>query len=95
MGNSANFVECEQLLVERHITKSELSSKDPKLNALKLQMDVYSVVQVRGSVPFYWTQESGRTKIDRSIESSAGGFIKHFESLASDYCEHYGKEKNA
>ena len=44
-----------------------------------------SYVQLRGSVPLFWSLESGKTKIDRSLESSRDAFVKHFDALAADY----------
>ena len=69
-GNSANTVECEQLFVHQ---KGQL------------QQEIYSYTQIRCSAPFYWTMENSKTKIDRSLESSKDGFIKHFDSLIADY----------
>lgn len=36
-------------------------------------------------MPFFWTQESGRISVHRSLESSVDAFIKHSESLIKDY----------
>jgi len=75
-GNTANTVETEQLLLR------ETSDSQTKI------IDLFSYTQIRGSAPFYWTQEGKQLRIDRSLESSQDGFLKHAEALYKDYeCE--------
>ena len=44
-GNAANFVECEQIFIKR-----SLSEGDDLLH-----VDIYSYVQIRGSIPLFWS----------------------------------------
>jgi hypothetical protein len=46
--------------------------------------NVYSFVQVRGSVPVYWKKDSSGVQILRSKESFAA-FSKHFDQLVNTY----------
>jgi hypothetical protein len=54
-ANAANCVETEQLMI---------SSKSPG------KLSIYSYIQIRGSVPLFWSLEGGKAKLDRSLESS-------------------------
>ncbi|KAF8368991.1 hypothetical protein PRIPAC_86820, partial [Pristionchus pacificus] len=48
-----------------------------------------SFVQVRGSIPFFWTQEGMRYRpplsITKTIDESAPYFVRHMERLREDY----------
>jgi hypothetical protein len=74
-GNSANCVETEQLIF-RHVKKPDY-----------YRIYGYSLVQIRGSVPFFWEQDGLKPKVSitRSLESSNDAFIRHIDSLFKDY----------
>ena len=72
-GNTANCVESEQIVM-RYIKEDTHD-----------RLYTYSFSQLRGSMPFFWTQESGKIDIHRSLESSVDAFTKHSESLMKDY----------
>ena len=74
-GNCANFVESEQLVIKTKVNREKNIKRTY----------VYSYSQIRGSAPFHWNQHDGKVKIDRSIESSLELFLKHADSLHSDY----------
>ena len=59
-GTCANFVESEQILVKTKINREKNTKR----------VYLYSYSQIRGTLPFYWTQSDGKVKIERSIESS-------------------------
>ena len=59
-GDCANFVESEQILVKTKINREKNTKR----------VYLYSYNQIRGTLPFYWTQSDGKVKIERSIESS-------------------------
>lgn len=71
-GNAANFAETEQIL---------LHHKDGRDNGLS------SFVQIRGSIPLYWSQYvdmryTPRVKLGGSEEGSRAAFARHMEQLA-------------
>ena len=73
-GNAANTVECEQIVLKH-------SRKDNSKRTLQ-----HSFTQIRGSLPFFWTQDGSKSvKIDRSLDSSLEAFCKHTSSLLLDY----------
>lgn len=72
-GNTANCVETEQVVL-RHVQEDTHD-----------RIYTYSFSQIRGSMPFFWTQESGKITIHRSLESSVDAFTKHAENLIKDY----------
>ena len=74
-GNAANFVESEQLVVRTKYNKETDTKK----------VSTYSFTQLRGSIPFHWTQLDGKIKMDRSIEASTEVFLKHTDSILNDY----------
>lgn len=72
-GNTANCVETEQIVM-RHVPKDTHD-----------RLYTYSFSQIRGSIPFFWHQESGKIEIHRSLESSVDAFKKHCDNLIMDY----------
>ncbi|KAF9426812.1 hypothetical protein BGZ76_002588, partial [Entomortierella beljakovae] len=90
-GNTANFVETEQLLrIVRHDSDHQVS-----------------FVQLRGSIPLFWSQSPYRLKpipiMERTEEENEEGFKKHVESLINQYgrqifvnlVEQHGREQIA
>ncbi|KAK3841018.1 MAG: SacI homology domain-containing protein [Linnemannia gamsii] len=72
-GNTANFVETEQLLrIVRHDSDHQVS-----------------FVQTRGSIPIFWSQSPYRLKpipvIERTEQENENGFKKHFDSQRDQY----------
>lgn len=50
------------------------------------ETNVFSFVQVRGSMPFYWDQKGLKTvNISRPIEATMPVFKKHFNDMRADY----------
>jgi len=74
-GNTANYVETEQMLIKTKVNRDKLTKK----------VYTYSYSQVRGTAPLYWTQSDGKVRIERSIESTIEVFLKHAENLMNDY----------
>ncbi|KAF9194442.1 hypothetical protein BGZ51_009522 [Haplosporangium sp. Z 767] len=72
-GNTANFVETEQLL---RIVRNDSSHQ-------------VSFVQTRGSIPLFWSQSPYRLKpvpvLERTEHENEAGFKKHVESLLKRY----------
>ncbi|KAI8597458.1 SacI homology domain-containing protein, partial [Dissophora ornata] len=72
-GNTANFVETEQLL---RIVRDESDHQ-------------VSFVQTRGSIPLFWSQSPYRLKpipiMERSEQENEEGFKKHFDGLIKQY----------
>ncbi|KAF9536944.1 hypothetical protein EC957_009340 [Mortierella hygrophila] len=90
-GNTANFVETEQLLrIVRHDSDHQVS-----------------FVQTRGSIPLFWSQSPYRLKpipvMERTEEENYQGFSSHFEMQQSRYgrqicinlVEQHGREQVA
>ncbi|KAF9906968.1 hypothetical protein EC991_011443 [Linnemannia zychae] len=72
-GNTANFVETEQLLrIVRHDSDHQVS-----------------FVQTRGSIPLFWSQSPYRLKpipiMERTEQENEDGFKKHFDSQRDLY----------
>ena len=74
-GNTANMVESEQILVKRKFDREHM----------QLRVTTYSYTQLRGTVPVFWTQIDGKVKLQRSVDSTTEVFIKHVESIFTDY----------
>ncbi|KAF9995162.1 hypothetical protein BGZ79_011165 [Entomortierella chlamydospora] len=72
-GNTANFVETEQLL---RIVRDDSDHR-------------VSFVQTRGSIPLFWSQSPYRLKpipiMERTEEENEEGFKKHVDSMISQY----------
>lgn len=72
-GDAANFVETEQILA---MTRNE-------------KLHVCSFVQIRGSIPLFWTQSPYNMKpipiLEKSPKENKEAFEKHFVSLTSRY----------
>lgn len=79
-GQVANWVEIEQI-VDRHSQKS-LNGTQPMLS---------SFVQVRGSIPFFWTQIPNPLRpkpdivLDKNVDQNAVATRKHFARLFQKY----------
>ncbi|KAG0232267.1 hypothetical protein BGW41_001910 [Actinomortierella wolfii] len=75
-GHAANFVETEQLL---RIVRDDSDHQ-------------VSFVQIRGSIPLFWSQSPYHLKplpiLERSIEENEAGFKRHFDDLL----ERYGRQ---
>ncbi|CDW85515.1 endonuclease exonuclease phosphatase family protein [Stylonychia lemnae] len=72
-GNTANCVESEQIIM-RHVPQNTHD-----------RIYTYSFSQIRGSIPFFWQQPTGKIEIHRSLESSTNAFTQHAENLMKDY----------
>ncbi|KAH8821933.1 SacI homology domain-containing protein [Xylogone sp. PMI_703] len=74
LGNTANFVETEQILSDAAWTPSQ---------------KVYSWVQVRGSIPVYFSQSPYSFKpvpqLQHSVETNFQAFNRHFSKVAERY----------
>ena len=73
-GNVANFVEIEELLISKHSNN----------------IIINSYIQVRGSVPFIWTQEPNMTRnpkieINNNPEENYNSFSSHINELLNKY----------
>jgi hypothetical protein len=83
-GNVANHTEVEfaVMIEENNITDPELLEKQKVVQI----RHVYSYVQVRGSMPFKWTQEGHlNVTLHGSVDSTMRAFKLHFENLKKDY----------
>ena len=73
-GNAANYVETEQILSSPTWSPSE---------------KIYSFVQIRGSIPLYFTQSPYAFKpipiLNRSHDTNQIAFKKHFRQVIRDY----------
>lgn len=73
-GFTANMVETEQLLSHTNWDKS---------------MPIYSFLQIRGSIPLFWTQTAYALKpapvLQHSADENYRAFKKHFEALSESY----------
>ena len=74
-GNTANTVESEQIMIKRRFNYEKLQQR----------VNLYSYTQVRGTVPVFWTQIDGKVKLKRSVDSTTEVFMKHVESIFTDY----------
>ena len=74
-GNTANTVESEQILIKRKFNKDKN----------QLRVNLFSYSQLRGTVPVFWTQVDGKVKLQRTVDSSAEIFMKHVDSIFTDY----------
>ena len=52
-GNAANFCELEHLIFRRHVY--QVPEKVNESETVVAKTTIYSFVQVRGSMPFFWT----------------------------------------
>lgn len=84
-GNVANAVETEQILspsVVNQMAESQLLPTPPLSKT-------YSFVQVRGSIPLFWTQSPFSLKpvpvIQHSLELNYGALKNHFDGLRREY----------
>ncbi|ERT01765.1 hypothetical protein HMPREF1624_00059 [Sporothrix schenckii ATCC 58251] len=84
-GNVANAVETEQILspsVVNQMVESQLLPAPPLSKT-------YSFVQVRGSIPLFWTQSPFSLKpvpvIQHSLELNYGALKNHFDGLRREY----------
>ncbi|CAK7219067.1 hypothetical protein SBRCBS47491_003718 [Sporothrix bragantina] len=84
-GNVANAVETEQILspsVVNQLAESQLLLDQPLSKT-------YSFVQVRGSIPLFWTQSPFSLKpapvIQHSLELNFGALKNHFDGLRREY----------
>ena len=84
-GNVANAVETEQILspsVVNQLAESQIFSDQPPNKT-------YSFVQVRGSIPLFWTQSPFSLKpapvIQHSLELNFAALKNHFDGLRREY----------
>ena len=78
-GNVANFVELEQLVLKHFVHDPPLAFEDDPNATVLGTTNVYSHIQIRGSMPFFW-QQQGLTSITMSqpAEVSVASMQKHF-----------------
>ncbi|CAK7205043.1 hypothetical protein SEUCBS139899_007807 [Sporothrix eucalyptigena] len=84
-GNVANAVETEQILSPSTVNQLAESQLLPEQPLSK----TYSFVQIRGSIPLFWTQSPFSLKpapvIQHSLELNFGALKNHFDSLRREY----------
>ncbi|CAK7274021.1 hypothetical protein SEPCBS57363_005948 [Sporothrix epigloea] len=84
-GNVANAVETEQILSPSVVNCLADSQALPEQSRSK----TYSFVQVRGSIPLFWTQSPFSLKpvpvIQHSLELNFGALKNHFDGLRREY----------
>ncbi|CAK7222797.1 hypothetical protein SCUCBS95973_004958 [Sporothrix curviconia] len=84
-GNVANAVETEQILSPSVVNQLAESQPLPEQPISK----TYSFVQVRGSIPLFWTQSPFSLKpvpvIQHSLELNFGALKNHFDGLRREY----------
>lgn len=86
-GNCANFVETEQL-VEFDVGKSSNSSKN-----VATSRHIASFIQIRGSIPIYWTQKPNlKWQPTPSLKSSSDEQFNCFKQHLNNLLEYYGRD---
>lgn len=84
-GNVANAVETEQILCPTIVNQM----KDPQHLQAQPPNKIYSFVQIRGSIPLFWTQSPFSLKpvpvIQHSLELNFGALKNHFDGLRREY----------
>jgi len=73
-GNVANFVETEQILT---INRGD-------------GIDIYSHMQIRGSIPFFWAQKPSikyapKTVLEANQQKDTLAFTKHMDQMMKEY----------
>lgn len=87
-GNVSNHTEVEQIcyIMQKHDPPMTFKNSMNEISSVTKTARLYSFVQVRGSMPFFWTQQGLLdVKIQGSIDRSLRPFSAHFESLHKDY----------
>ena len=84
-GNVANAVETEQILSPTIVNQLT----DPQYLQAQPPNKIYSFVQIRGSIPLFWTQSPFSLKpvpvIQHSLELNFGALKNHFHGLRREY----------
>ena len=84
-GNVANHVELEQLVFQHEVHDPPIPFEDQPNSHILGSTTVYSHVQIRGSLPFFWTQ-AGLTSValNQPAEVSLASMQKHYDAVRSD-----------
>lgn len=83
-ANCANHTELEQLVFKHSILEQPKQIAEGQ--AVISTTQIFSYVQVRGSMPFFWDQTGVKTiNISRPNEVTMPVFKKHFADLRKDY----------
>ncbi len=81
-GNVANFAETEQYVIHKK-SKSNLDVKE-------FTVDFISYLQIRGSIPLFWTQQPNlqlnpSISFDQKDRENYNSFDKHVQHITKDY----------
>ena len=81
-GNVANHVELEQLVFQHEVHDPPLPFEDQPNSHVLGTTTVYSHIQIRGSLPFFWNQ-AGLTTVSLSqpAEVSLSSMQKHYDQV--------------
>ena len=83
-GNVANQCESEFLVFKHYILDTPQKVNDGE--SVISTTEIFSHVQVRGSMPFFWEQSGVKTiQISRPLETTIPAFKLHFDDLRQTF----------